>query len=478
MVVQCPTCQSKFRIADEKVTDRGVRVRCTSCKNVFQVRKPGAGSDAGPGPGNTMDLSSLGAAAVAKSGSTGPVKTGSTGPVKTGSTGPVKTGSTGPIKGGAAARPSTGPLKPSTGPVKPSTGPVRPSTDKMRGAAKSPAQADSGAARRLDADDLFGMAELTGDAPLVIGAAPPAPAAPDPSPPAANAASGLDLNLEIEAPPPKTVRPPPPPPEPVPPPPPLDPPAPPADSVAESLPDVGGPMVLDDPFAAIAPGGSAVPANSAPAEEKPVRASEPRPRTDPVLRRDPPAAAPAEPEIAPARALISSAITGLLGAALAIAVVIASALSDDSAAGWFGFGTAVDVIPTGVVSGLYDTAGGKPVFFVRGRVENRSNKVRGPVRVTAELVADGASEAKADAIAGAEPTPEDVWSLRSPADAEKLTRTLQTARVDRSIAPGASLPFFALIPDPPPDLVKHRLQVRVETAEAWKQPGAKSARTR
>src|SRR5437764_14029847 len=122
VVVQCPTCQSKFRIADEKVTDRGVRVRCTSCKNVFQVRKPGAGADQTPGPGNTMDLSALGAAAVAKSGSTGPVKTGSTGPVKTGSTGPVKTGSTGPVKTG-----STGPVKTgSTGPVKTgSTGPIK-----------------------------------------------------------------------------------------------------------------------------------------------------------------------------------------------------------------------------------------------------------------------------------------------------------------------------------------------------------------
>jgi len=468
VVVQCPTCQSKFRIADEKVTDRGVRVRCTSCKNVFQVRKSGAGgADQTPGPGNTMDLSALGAAAVSKSGSTGPVKTGSTGPVKTGSTGPVKTGSTGPVKTG-----STGPIKgsaaarPSTGPVKPSTGPVRPSTDKVRGAARQ----EAGTARRLDAEDLFGMAELTGDAPLSTGldapAAPP-PSTPEPAPAAAKPASSLpgldDLDFEIdERPAQKAARPPPLPDldEPQPPPSPLDPPMPPADSVAEPVSDAAEPMVLDDPFAAIAPGGSAAAA-------------------DPVVRRDPaPAPTPAEPEIAPARALISSAITGLLGAALAIAVVITSALSDDSAAGWLGFGTAADVIPTGVVSGLYDTAGGKPVFFVRGRVENRSNKVRGPVRVTAELVADGASEAKADAIAGAEPTPEDVWLLRSPADAEKLTRTLQTARVDRSIAPGASLPFFALIPDPPADLVKHRLQVRVETAEAWKQPGAKSARNR
>jgi len=478
VVVQCPTCQSKFRIADEKVTDRGVRVRCTSCKNVFQVRKPGAGgADQTPGPGSTMDLSALGAAAVAKSGSTGPVKTGSTGPVKTGSTGPVKTGSTGPIKAGAAARPSTGP-------VKPTTGPVRPSTDKVRGAARQ----EAGAARRLDADDLFGMAELTGDAPLSTGLDAPAqpPSTPDPAPAAAKPASNLpgldDLDFEIDDRPAQKAARPPPLPElddPQPPPPPLDPPLPLADSAADPVPDAEGPMVLDDPFVAIAPGASAAAANDAPAEEKPVRTAEPRPRTDPVLRRDPaPAPTPAEPEIAPARALISSAITGLLGAALAIAVVIASALSDDSAAGWFGFGTAADVIPTGVVSGLYDTAGGKPVFFVRGRVENRSNKVRGPVRVTAELVADGASEAKADAIAGTEPTPEDVWSLRSPADAEKLTRTLQTARVDRSIAPGASLPFFALIPDPPADLVKHRLQVRVETAEAWKQPGAKSGRNR
>src|SRR5438128_9217184 len=65
VVVQCPTCQSKFRIADDKVTDRGVRVRCTSCKNVFQVKKPGASGAEAPGPGNTMEMSSLGAAAIA-----------------------------------------------------------------------------------------------------------------------------------------------------------------------------------------------------------------------------------------------------------------------------------------------------------------------------------------------------------------------------------------------------------------------------
>jgi predicted Zn finger-like uncharacterized protein len=454
VVVQCTTCQSKFRIADEKVTDRGVRVRCTSCKNVFEVRKPGSGTaDPAPGPGTTMDLSSLAAATASKPGTGAGAKSGGAG-------------------------------RPSTGPVRPATGPVRPSTDKVRAAAASP-QADGGAARRLDAEDLFGMAELTGDAPLAIGAAPPA--APDAEPPKTPPAlPGFDdLNLEID-PPVKAARPP----DPVPPPPPpLDPPMPPPppSAAAAALPDPGAPMEFDDPFAAIAPGGSAVVANSATPEEKPPpkdsrpRTDPVRPRTDPVRKQAVPKTGPvgvAESEIAPARALLSSAITGLLGAALAIVVVIASALSDDTSSGWLGFGTAAEVIPTGVVSGLYETAGGKPVFYVRGRIENHSAKWRGPVQVTAELVADGAPEVKADAIAGSEPTPEDVWSVRSAADVEKLTRTLEAVQVERKVPPGGSLPFFAVIPDPPGDLVKHRLRVRVETVEAWTQPGAKAARNR
>src|SRR5437762_2636561 len=142
---------------------------------------------------------------------------------------------------------------------------------------------------------------------------------------------------------------------------------------------------------AMRPGGSAAAANVTELEEKPAKETRPRtdpvrPRTDPVRPRTDPVRRQAvsktgsvrtvEPEIAPPRALLSSAITGLLGAALAIVVVIASALSDDAPSGWLGFGTAANVIATGVVSGLYDTVGGKPVFYVRGRVEHHSHKVR------------------------------------------------------------------------------------------------------
>jgi predicted Zn finger-like uncharacterized protein len=485
VVVQCPTCQSKFRIADEKVTDRGVRVRCTSCKNVFQVKKAGA-AGADSGPGTTMDLSALGASAVAKAGAasrptTDPLRKGAARPT----TDPLRKAAarptTDPLRN-VAARPTTDPLRnvaarPTTDPLRkaaarPTTDPLRkaaarPTTDRLRNAAGGATQRENGSGRRLDVDDLFGMAELTGDAPLSAGLDPALPA-PGKPPPAPSPDFG-DLDFDLSEPPATNAARPPPPPEAVeaglpsldpvmPPPPPVE---------------AAGPMVVEDedPFGSTSPAASS-------AAELPVldltaggSAEAPAPRAP-----HPPTTGPVEPPTAPARALLSSALTGLLGAALALVVVIAAALSDETAAGWLGFGPAAQVIATGVVSGLYDTASGKPVFYVRGRVENRTNKVRGPVRVTAELVAEGTSEAKAEAMAGAEPTPEDVWSVRSPADADRLSRTLQSARVARKLEPGASLPFFAVMAEPPADLLRHRLQIHVEAVDAWTPPAAKAAR--
>ncbi len=40
MIIQCEQCRTKFKLDDEKVSDRGVRVRCVRCRNVFTVRKP------------------------------------------------------------------------------------------------------------------------------------------------------------------------------------------------------------------------------------------------------------------------------------------------------------------------------------------------------------------------------------------------------------------------------------------------------
>ncbi|HUU00944.1 MAG TPA: zinc-ribbon domain-containing protein [Myxococcota bacterium] len=41
MIVECNRCSTKFKIADEKVTDRGVKVRCSKCKHLFMVKKSG-----------------------------------------------------------------------------------------------------------------------------------------------------------------------------------------------------------------------------------------------------------------------------------------------------------------------------------------------------------------------------------------------------------------------------------------------------
>jgi len=40
MIVQCEACQTKFRLADEKVKPGGTKVRCSKCKEVFTVMPP------------------------------------------------------------------------------------------------------------------------------------------------------------------------------------------------------------------------------------------------------------------------------------------------------------------------------------------------------------------------------------------------------------------------------------------------------
>jgi len=41
LIVQCDKCRTKYRVADEKVTGKGVRVRCAKCEHIFTV-KPSA----------------------------------------------------------------------------------------------------------------------------------------------------------------------------------------------------------------------------------------------------------------------------------------------------------------------------------------------------------------------------------------------------------------------------------------------------
>ena len=42
MIVKCEQCQTRFKIPDDKVTDKGVKVRCTKCQHTFRVTRDGA----------------------------------------------------------------------------------------------------------------------------------------------------------------------------------------------------------------------------------------------------------------------------------------------------------------------------------------------------------------------------------------------------------------------------------------------------
>lgn len=39
MIIQCEQCRTKFKLDDERVSDRGVKVRCAKCRHIFTVRK-------------------------------------------------------------------------------------------------------------------------------------------------------------------------------------------------------------------------------------------------------------------------------------------------------------------------------------------------------------------------------------------------------------------------------------------------------
>jgi predicted Zn finger-like uncharacterized protein len=46
MIIQCPHCQSRFKLATEKIKTGGTKVRCTRCKSIFIVTPPEKGQTA------------------------------------------------------------------------------------------------------------------------------------------------------------------------------------------------------------------------------------------------------------------------------------------------------------------------------------------------------------------------------------------------------------------------------------------------
>jgi hypothetical protein len=125
-------------------------------------------------------------------------------------------------------------------------------------------------------------------------------------------------------------------------------------------------------------------------------------------------------------------------------------------------------------NGLYQTADGHSLFFVRGEVENRGTS---PIRVKAGVALyEGEQRVKsAEGIAGAVPTPEELHQLKGPADAETLRARLDAAA--REVAPGARAPFVVFFYEYPSDLADFRLEVTLEPQTAVASGGAKEGST-
>jgi hypothetical protein len=110
-------------------------------------------------------------------------------------------------------------------------------------------------------------------------------------------------------------------------------------------------------------------------------------------------------------------------------------------------------------NGLYETADGHALFFVRGEVENRGTA---PIRVKATVALfDGEQRVKsAEGLAGTVPSPEELFLLKSASAAEALRGRLDGAV--KEVAPGARAPFVVFFYDYPSDLAGFRLEVTLE----------------
>lgn len=61
MIVQCDQCKAKFQLDDSKVTEYGVKVRCSKCKNIFTVKKEPVTDETAAGTPKAVDKLGTGA---------------------------------------------------------------------------------------------------------------------------------------------------------------------------------------------------------------------------------------------------------------------------------------------------------------------------------------------------------------------------------------------------------------------------------
>jgi predicted Zn finger-like uncharacterized protein len=453
MIVTCTSCQSRFRVADERIGPRGVKVRCSKCQTVFPVRREDAEGPPGSGRppplpptrGADLDLEAGGGRAAPdpfgpqahdpfRPRADDPFAPRADDPFASAPAPPAS-----PIGGASLGDPWMASVAPagSAGPG-PSALPVTDLSD-LAGGGAAPAPARQPAS----AESLFGTMQGEGLS-LEDRTTPP----PVPAHSRADPFGGLDSQLSA----PDT-----------------------GDSPfgsfelggggPEQAPDLGGPggsvAALFEPAAPYPAPEPAPPPRAAPAKVAPLP-SPPQESDAELVERV------RRRRGAAARSVAVNAVSlaVLLIAALALVVVVRGRAPRDlrsfrpaALLGALGRVAAGPVEAREIRNGLFDRARGAPLLFVRGKIVSQAEEPA--VRVRVEVVRNGAVLARGEALAGALPSPEELWAAGDEAALAALADSLR-ARAARPVRPGEPVPFLVAIADYPADL--HGASLRVTAA--------------
>ncbi len=471
MIVCCARCQAKFRVSDQKVGPRGAKVRCSRCQTVFLIRRDQgtSSSDAAPvpagapaAPSPAPPFSSSGVAPRARSLGLDLESGAHPEPFAWNGAAPPPDALSAPDDPFAVAPAAPAPTRPT------SSAPVDPFGPNPFSSAPAPQAIPFSAA---PAEDRFSLASgglgTVGVVDPFVAAVVPRATPPGQGSSAEGAERGLlsedSLSLEERT----AARP-------------L--PAPMADAESLALGSEGWAGL--DPFSSAPPGEPEEIGDDefqeVPREEEPFA-----PRTARALARS---AVPAPPRRAPApravadsaaaesepasraprlRALVVNAVAlvALLLVALALLVVWRGggplgvwAFRPSAVLAALGRGDPSLFTTKDLTSGAYERAKGAPLLFVRGRVVSRASAPVAAVRVAVEVVRGGDVVARGEGIAGAVPTPEELWLAGDGAELEALARAA-AARAPRQVRPGDAVPFLVAIAGGPMDPAGATLRV-------------------
>jgi predicted Zn finger-like uncharacterized protein len=120
------------------------------------------------------------------------------------------------------------------------------------------------------------------------------------------------------------------------------------------------------------------------------------------------------------------------------------------------------IVTLDVTNGLYETRGGRPLAYVRGRVENRGQRP-GQVKVRAEIWDGSQLLGSSEGLAGVLPTPEEMVEASTRRDVEALRARLQQGAP--AVPAGKGTDFVLLFDEPPAQVSGLRLKVTAAAAD-------------